>query len=55
METQVVEMHHEEPDLLFTLAHGLENDPYDGLDRFDRVVDMRRVALALPVRSSGER
>ncbi|MDY0170669.1 MAG: RHS repeat-associated core domain-containing protein [Thermoguttaceae bacterium] len=38
---QVIEMHHEEPDLLFTLAHGMEADPYDGLDRFDRTVDMR--------------
>ncbi len=33
-------MHHEEPDLLLTLAHGAGYDPYDGLDRFDRTVDM---------------
>ncbi len=34
-------MHHEEPDLLFILAHGAGYDPYAGLDRFDRTVDMR--------------
>ncbi|MDZ7620078.1 MAG: hypothetical protein U1E05_24005, partial [Patescibacteria group bacterium] len=44
-------MHHEEPDLLFTLAHGMDADPYAGLDRFDRTVDMRWTCC--PVGSSG--
>jgi RHS repeat-associated protein len=38
---QAVQIEYPEPELLFTLAHGSGNDPYDGLDRFDRIVDMQ--------------
>jgi hypothetical protein len=34
-------VHRVQPDLLFTLTQGASYDPYDGLDRFDRTVDMR--------------
>jgi len=36
----IVQVDYTEPDLLFDLAHGAGDDPYDGLDRFDRVVDL---------------
>jgi RHS repeat-associated protein len=36
----VVKVDYTEPDLRCDLAHGSGNDPYDGLDRFDRVVDL---------------
>jgi RHS repeat-associated protein len=38
---QVVEIEYPQPDMLFTLAERPEPDPYDGLDRFGRIVDMR--------------
>lgn len=35
-----VQVDYPEPDLRYDLAHGSGNDPYAGLDRFDRVVDL---------------
>ncbi|MBI1900809.1 MAG: hypothetical protein HYS13_06825 [Planctomycetia bacterium] len=55
---QTVKVDYTEPDLRYDLAHGSGNDPYDGLDRFDRVIDLLwrdygRVALASCQCSSG--
>jgi hypothetical protein len=36
----IVQVDYPEPDLRFDLAFGAGNDPYAGLDRFDRVVDL---------------
>ena len=35
----IVQVDYQEPDIRFDLAFGVGSDPYDGLDRFDRVVD----------------
>ena len=37
---QFVQVTYPEPNLRYDLAHGTGDDPYDGLDRFDRVVDL---------------
>ncbi len=37
---QIVKVDYPQPDLLCNLAHGAGDDPYDGLDRFGRVVDL---------------
>jgi len=36
----IVQVDYPEPDLRYDLAHSSGNDPYDGLDRFGRVVDL---------------
>jgi hypothetical protein len=36
----VAKVDYTEPDLRYDVAHGSGNDPYDGLDRFGRVVDL---------------
>ncbi len=37
---QIVKVDYPQPDLRYNLAHGVGDDPYDGLDRFGRVVDL---------------
>ncbi len=37
---QIVKVDYSQPDLRYNLAYGSGNDPYDGLDRFGRVVDL---------------
>jgi hypothetical protein len=36
----VVKVDYTEPDIRMDLAHGAGSDPYDGLDRFDRIDDL---------------
>jgi len=36
----VAKVDYTEPDLRMDLAHGTGDDPFDGLDRFDRVIDL---------------
>ena len=35
-----VQVTYPEPNLRYDLAHGTGDDPYDGLDRFDRIIDL---------------
>ncbi len=37
---QIVKVDYPQPDLRYNLAHGAGNDPYDGIDRFGRTVDL---------------
>lgn len=38
--TQASQVGYPQPGILYDLAHGSGNDPYAGLDRFGRVVDL---------------